>query len=99
MVSSQLPDVASAGARQACLAALELPEAADLADFCLSGSEAQRIGAAQVMAANVATAAFPLILRRCTNQAVSAIQVSMSVLKPRNAFPDLRERNLKNTNI
>lgn len=58
MVSSQLPDVASAGARQACLTALDLPEAADLAEFCLSGSEAQRIGAAQVMAANVTTAAF-----------------------------------------
>ena len=58
MVASQLPDVATAGARQSCLAALELPEAADLADFCLSGSEAQRIGAAQVMAANVTTAAF-----------------------------------------
>ena len=53
MVTSQVPDVASAGARQACLAALDLQEAADIARFCLSGSEAQRIGAAQVMAANV----------------------------------------------
>ena len=58
MVASQLPDVATAGARQACLAALDLPEAAELAEFCMSGSEAQRIGAAQVMAANVKTAAF-----------------------------------------
>lgn len=58
MVASQLPDVATAGARQACLAALDLPEAANLAELCLSGSEAQRIGAAQVMAANVKTAAF-----------------------------------------
>ena len=58
MVSSQLPDVASAGARQACLAALDQSEAAELAESCLSGSEAQRIGAAQVMAANVTTAAF-----------------------------------------
>lgn len=58
MIFSQLPDVASAGARQACLAALDLPEAAELAEFCLSGSEAQRTGAAEVMAANVKTAAF-----------------------------------------
>ncbi len=53
MVASQVPDVASAGARQACLTALDLPEAADIAGLCLSGSEAQKIGAAQVMAANV----------------------------------------------
>ena len=56
MAVSQVPDVASAGARQACLAALDLPEAADIAGRCLSGSEAQKIGAAQVMAANVRTA-------------------------------------------
>ena len=53
MVTSQLPCVASAGARQACLAALDQLEAAELAELCLSGSDSQRIGAAQVMAANV----------------------------------------------
>ena len=53
MVISSMPDVASTGGRQACLAALDLEEAADLADLCLSGSEAQKIGAAQVMATNV----------------------------------------------
>ena len=53
MATSEVPEVASAGARQACLAALDLQEAADIARRCLSGSEAQRIGAAQVMAANV----------------------------------------------
>ena len=58
MVTSQLPVVASSGARQACLTALEQSEAAELAELCLSGSEAQRIGAAQVLAANVKTAAF-----------------------------------------
>ena len=58
MVSSQLPGVASTGARQACLAALHIPEAAGLARICLSGSEAQKIGAAQVMAANVGTATY-----------------------------------------
>ena len=58
MVTSQLPGVASAGARQACLAALDQLEATELAELCLSGSEAQRIGAAQVMAANVKTATY-----------------------------------------
>ena len=56
MVTSQLTEVASAGARQACVAALDLEEAAEIARICLSGSEAQKIGAAQVMAANVRTA-------------------------------------------
>ena len=56
MVSSQVPDVASAGGRQACLAALDLEDAAGIANFCLSGSEAQKIGAAQIMAANIRVA-------------------------------------------
>ena len=56
MVNSEIPDVASTGARQACLAALDLPEAATLAELCLSGSEPQRVGAAQVMAANIKVA-------------------------------------------
>ena len=56
MVNSELPDVASTGARQACLAALDLPEAVAIADRCLSGSESQRVGAAQVMAANIKVA-------------------------------------------
>ena len=58
MIASQAPDVASAGARQACLAALDLSEAADMAELCLSGTEAQKIGAAQVMAANIQTATY-----------------------------------------
>ena len=56
MVNSQVLEVASVGGRQACLAALDLEEAADIADLCLSGSEAQKVGAAQVMAANVSVA-------------------------------------------
>ena len=56
MVNSEIPDVASNGARQACLAALDLPEAVAIADLCLSGSESQRVGAAQVMAANIKVA-------------------------------------------
>ena len=56
MVSSQVPEVASVGGRQACLAALDLEEAADIANLCLFGSEAQKVGAALVMAANVSVA-------------------------------------------
>ena len=56
MVNSEIPDVASTGARQSCLAALDLPEAAAIADLCLNGSESQRVGAAQVMAANIKVA-------------------------------------------
>ena len=58
MVNSKNTEVSSAGARQACLAALDLQEAVPLAELCLSGSEAQRIGAAQIMAANVKTATY-----------------------------------------
>ena len=57
-MNSEIPDVATVGARQACLASLELEEARPIAELCLSGSEAQRIGAAQVMAANLRTATY-----------------------------------------
>ena len=53
MVNAEIPDVASTGSRQVCLAALDLPEAAAIADLCLTGSEPQRVGAAQIMAANI----------------------------------------------
>ena len=56
MVTSSVPDVASVGGRQACLAALDLEQAAAMANLCLSGSEAQKVGAAQVMAANIKVA-------------------------------------------
>ena len=58
MLDSQDPEVATVGGRQACLAALDLDWAASLANSCLSGSEAQKIGAAQVVAANVLTATY-----------------------------------------
>lgn len=58
MMNSELPGVASAGARQACLAALNTEEAGPLLERCLSGSEAQRVGAAQVCAANLRTASY-----------------------------------------
>ena len=58
MVSSEIAEVATVDARQGCLASLELEEARSIAELCLSGSEALRIGAAQVMAANVRTATY-----------------------------------------
>jgi hypothetical protein len=56
MLRSPIADVATAGARQACIATLVLPEARALASRCLRGTEAQRHGAAQVFAANLAEA-------------------------------------------
>ena len=56
MVDSQIPEVASVGGRQACLAALDFEEAAGIANLCLSGSEAQKLGVVQVMEANVSAA-------------------------------------------
>ena len=53
MIASQISEVASAGSRQACLASLDLPEASEIANRCLSGTEALRVGAAQVMADHV----------------------------------------------
>jgi len=58
MLRSDDPDVAQAGARQACIASLGLEEADGLAEQCLTGSEPLRKGAAQVFAANVAQAQF-----------------------------------------
>ncbi|MCI0488042.1 MAG: hypothetical protein L0229_15740 [Blastocatellia bacterium] len=53
MIASDLPEVATAGTRQVCLASLNLKEAQPLARLCLSGTDAQRIGVAQVFAANL----------------------------------------------
>jgi hypothetical protein len=56
MLTSAIPEVAEAGARQASLAALTLDEAADLADACMAGTSQQRKGAAEVFAANLGSA-------------------------------------------
>ena len=53
MIQSDDPEVSLAGARQACLVALELCEAVNLTTICRSGTEAQRIGAAQVFSSNI----------------------------------------------
>lgn len=58
MVASDDPEVVMAGARQVCVASLDIEGAASLAGACLSGGEAQRVGAAQIFAANLKTARF-----------------------------------------
>ena len=55
MLSSDIPEVRKAGARQACLSFLQDCEAKPLAEACISGSEEQRLGAAQVFSANLHT--------------------------------------------
>lgn len=58
MLSSSDDDVAAAGARQACVASLDVEEARPLAEECLSGMEAQREGAAEVYSVNLQTARY-----------------------------------------
>jgi hypothetical protein len=58
MLASDTPQAAEAGARRACLAGLYIEGAQDLVGQCLSGTEAQRVGAAQVLAANLERADF-----------------------------------------
>jgi hypothetical protein len=58
MTGSLEPEVATVGARQACLASLFVEEARPLAERCISGTEAQQMGAAEVCAANLRTASF-----------------------------------------
>jgi hypothetical protein len=58
MIGSSEPEVATVGARQACLASLFVEEARPLAERCISGTEAQQMGAAEVCAANLRTANF-----------------------------------------
>jgi hypothetical protein len=53
MITSNVPEVATAGARQACVASLALAEALPLAQRCVAGTMAQRTGAAEVFAANL----------------------------------------------
>jgi hypothetical protein len=52
------PEVATVGALQACLASLFVEEAHPLADRCISGTEGQQMGTAEVCAANLRTASF-----------------------------------------
>jgi hypothetical protein len=65
MIRSLEPEVAIVGARQACLASLFVEEARLLAERCISGTEAQQMGAAEVCAANLRTASFRSICEEC----------------------------------
>ena len=58
MVESQVEDVARAGARQVCLAALEIEDALPLADRCFAGSKFLKLGATEVYSANLKQSAF-----------------------------------------
>ncbi|CAA9447704.1 MAG: hypothetical protein AVDCRST_MAG14-572 [uncultured Rubrobacteraceae bacterium] len=58
MLSSSDADVAAAGAGQACVASLNVEEVRPLAEKCLSGTEAQREGAAEVYSVNLQTARY-----------------------------------------
>jgi hypothetical protein len=53
MLMSQESEVATVGARQACLASLFVDEARPLAERCIAGTEAQQMGAAEVFAVNL----------------------------------------------
>ena len=58
MVKSSDEAVATAGARWACYASLTVEEALPLASQCPSGSKSQRLGAAEVYAANLRLSAY-----------------------------------------
>ena len=58
MIDSEVEEVATAGARQVCLASLESDESMVLAARCASGSKALRAGMAEVYSANLKQSAF-----------------------------------------
>ncbi len=57
MLASVDDDVATAGARQSCLASLTMEAALSLAEQCADGSQPLRLGAAEVYAANLKASA------------------------------------------
>ncbi|MCI0552885.1 MAG: hypothetical protein L0287_18190, partial [Anaerolineae bacterium] len=68
MITSELPEVAMAGARQACLASLDNEQARPFAQLCLSGTDTQRLGAAQVFSANLHQTHFRLFCEEALKQ-------------------------------
>ncbi|MDB9527924.1 hypothetical protein PN498_18165 [Oscillatoria sp. CS-180] len=56
MLSSDLPSVATVGARQACVAAMHTEEALPLAELCLNGTQIHRLAAAEIFVANLRSA-------------------------------------------
>lgn len=61
MVNSNDVNVAAAGARQACVTSLDVEEAQPLTERCLSGTETQREGAAEVYSVNLKTARYRFV--------------------------------------
>jgi hypothetical protein len=53
MLCSEKPEANSVAAQTCCLASLIVDDAGNLAHSCMSGTEAQRVGAAKVFAANI----------------------------------------------
>jgi len=68
MIESELPEAQRAGARRACLSALAEAAAVHLADRCMKGTEAHRLGVAEVVSANVTNAQFG---RFCENRLIA----------------------------
>ncbi len=68
MLVSSDAEVVRAGARQACIASLDLPEARSLADRCLSGQVAMRLGAAEVYSANLQSAGLRVVCEQALRQ-------------------------------
>ena len=58
MIESEVEEVAEAGARWVCYASLTVEEALPLARRCTSGSDAMRLGAADVYYPNITMSAF-----------------------------------------
>ena len=58
MLASDDNDAVVVGARQSCVAALEIEDAKPLAEACLNGDEARRAAAAEVFAANLRNARY-----------------------------------------
>jgi hypothetical protein len=58
MLQSSVPGVTRVGAHLACVASLITEQARPLAELCLSGSEAQRVGAAEIFTLHLRLAGF-----------------------------------------
>ena len=93
MVASGNEDVAAAGARQGCLASLELQAARSVRDTCMAGRSVLRAGAADIFAANLRSTGFRELcegsLRRLFDDESEAVRKSAA-----HAFFTLKGREL-----
>jgi hypothetical protein len=94
MLSSEHVAVAQAGARRACLAAFDVPEAAGLAERALAGRGPLRLGAAQIYAANLVSgadhAACDAALRRLFDDPETEVRAAAINFLDRLSLEDLR---------